>query len=551
MTTMTDAQSVEVASYQVRDFQVRAVSADKREVEGIAVPWGEVADLGWFTEEIQRGAVRGDNTIQLWWRHSEPIGVVTFAEDQDGGYFIRAKISETPRGDEAFTLLRDGVIDQFSIGFETVAYEVREDGQVAHIIRTEIIVREVSLVPFPAYDGAQVQNVRQGANHKKGNTMPTTPAPGSEVAVPDTFAGSAVDLEARAMIEDLERRFGIQVTMQPDGPHIDTRSAGEILKAVKAGDQGTIDTINGLLTRAYTGGTTADAIMRNSWVGDLTRIVEGAAPLLDLFSSGDLPDTGMTIEFGRLKTNTVVVSKQANQGDDLPYGKVAVETDTAPVDTFGGYGELSFQAVERSSVNLLNTLLLAQAIATGKALNLAIRALFTTIVAAQVAANNTVSVQATGADYADWIDAIVDAAIKFDLLGLPITGIVANATVFKALGRLTAADGRPVLLVQGDGNNNVGTFNPAGLKGNLAGITIVLDAGLPTTQADGPDAGTELDPLNTAVFVNENAIRVYRDPIVRLQDENIVNLSKQFSVYVYAAMADEIPQAIVPVVWTA
>jgi hypothetical protein len=33
---------------------------------------------------------------------------------------------------------------------------------------------------------------------------------------------------------------------------------------------------------------------------------------------------------------------------------------------------------------------------------------------------------------------------------------------------------------------------------------------------------------------------------VRLQDSNIINLSQSFSVYFYAAFADEIPGAIVP-----
>ena len=52
---------------------------------------------------------------------------------------------------------------------------------------------------------------------------------------------------------------------------------------------------------------------------------------------------------------------------------------------------------------------------------------------------------------------------------------------------------------------------------------------------------------NESAFVNSNAIRFYTSPIVRLQDENIINLSKDFSVYTYAAIADEIPAAVVPV----
>lgn len=543
---MTTRLEEALSGVQHRTFQVRATDTEKREVEGIAVPWGQVADLGWFTEEVQRGAVNADSSgAQLWWRHTEPIGRVVFSEDQDGGWFIRAKISETARGDEAMTLLRDGVIDQFSIGFETIAYEVREDGPTTHIVQTEIHVREVSLVPLPAYEGAQVSNVRTGDNRKK-----ETPMPERENTTPEDQTQAI--LELRELVGDLERRFGAQITIGVDHtPQIDTRSAGAILKSIAGGDQDTIEIVNGIMERAYTGGTTADTVMKNSWVGDLTRIVDDAAPLIGLFSTGDLPEKGNVIEFGRLKSNTVVVTKQVNEGDDLPYGRVQVETDTAKVETYGGYGELSRQVIERGTVNLLDTLLLAQAIATGNAMDAEIRALYVTIHAAQVAANNTVTIPSTGADYQDWINALVDAALKFKKLGLPITGLLVNAVVFKELGGITAEDGRPVLLIRGDGNNNIGTFNPSGLTGDLAGCTIVLDAGDAITQADGPDVGTELDVLRRAAFVNKLAIRSYMDPLVRLQDENIINLTKQYSVYRYAAFADEYPQAIVPVVFGA
>jgi hypothetical protein len=95
-----------------------------------------------------------------------------------------------------------------------------------------------------------------------------------------------------------------------------------------------------------------------------------------------------------------------------------------------------------------------------------------------------------------------------------------------------------VLLVSGNGTNNIGTLNPVGLSGDLAGLTIRLDAGL---AAGAP----------SAAFVNADAVRLYADPAKRLTDENIVNLTKQFSLYTYAAVAQEIPAAVVPVAFAA
>lgn len=517
-----------MGSLQHREFQIRAVDTEKREVEGIAVPWGQVADLGWFTEEVQRGAVQDSEDTQLWWRHTDPIGMVSAHEDQDGGWFIRTKISKTTLGDDALTLARDGVVKNFSIGFEPVEYTTREDGDKVHITHTNIRVREVSLVPLPAYDGAKVTNVRQGISPtRKVSEMPTLEeAPATQKDV----------LEVRDAVSEIERRMAT-FRQAPEAPVADTRSAGQILKAIAAGDESVIREYNELMQRDFTGGTTADTVMKPGWVGDLTRIIGEASPLVGFFASGALPPTGMSIEYAQLKSNTVAYGKQPAEGADLPYGKVQIETKTAPVETYGGWSELSRQTIERASVNVLQTTLEAQAVAAGKAMNAAMRAAFLALHTSQTAAANTVEIP-VAPSYQSWINAIVDAAIKYDDLGLNLDGLLVNAVLFKALANLEASDGRPVLLVQGNGVNNIGTLNPTALSANLANVTVTLDAGWKAGAA-------ATDPMGA--FANKRALRSYISPVTRLQDENIINLSKQYSVYNYAAFAPEIPAAVVPV----
>lgn len=133
---------------QRREVLIRAVDTEKREIEGIAVPWGQTADIGWFTESVERGAVVESDDAQLWWRHKDPIGAMSYHEDQDGGWFVRMKVSKTSLGEDALTLARDGVVTNFSIGFEPIEYTIREDGDKTHITQTKIRVREISLVPF-------------------------------------------------------------------------------------------------------------------------------------------------------------------------------------------------------------------------------------------------------------------------------------------------------------------------------------------------------------------------------------------------------------------
>jgi hypothetical protein len=134
--------------------------------------------------------------------------------------------------------------------------------------------------------------------------------------------------------------------------------------------------------------------------------------------------------------------------------------------------------------------------------------------------------------YATWTAAAIDASVKLSAEGLSLDALIVDTANFKALMALVGADGRPVFLVSGQGVNNIGTLNIPTLGGQFANIPVVLD----------PDLSGK------TAFVNSAAIRMYSSPVVRLQDENNVNLSKDFSVYSYVATAPEIPAGIIAVV---
>ena len=141
---------------ETRSFEVR-LDAETREVSGIAVPYGQVADIGPYKEQFVAGAIRSIEDVKLFWQHSEPIGKIIEGRDTEEGFEIRAKISDTPRGNEAYTLLKDNVINKFSIGFMPV--EQTRDKDL--VTRTLVSLKEISLVSFPAFSGASVAEVRE------------------------------------------------------------------------------------------------------------------------------------------------------------------------------------------------------------------------------------------------------------------------------------------------------------------------------------------------------------------------------------------------------
>lgn len=504
----------------------------KMTITGRAVPYDEPTLIGFQTEEtIAPGALRAPDDsmtgVKACWRHNEPIGRVTTLEDREDGLYFTMTLSDTAQGRDAYTLAKDGVIDRVSIGFEPVTQEITEDpatGAVS-VRRTDAILREISLVPFPAYEGATITNVRAADTTTKNGEPVTTTAPAPEA--PDTLT--------RADLDAFEQRMTDLIPAAPAAPAQDTRSAGEFIKALVAGDAETRD----LYARAFDGAKTSDdGSMKPAFIGDLTRLFAAMDNLAPLFQTGALPNEGMSIEFSELSANTVSVTEQAVEGADLTKGKVTIKDRTAPVKTWGGYTSLSVQAIERTRAPMLNHHLNAMALAAGKASAENFTNEFATAVKGQDANKITIAKAPNALTWADLSGMVIDAAAKFSDLALTLDGLIVNKATFKALAGLTGTDGRPLMTVTGTGTNTVGNVAPLNLSGDVAGLKIT------------PAIRLESNALGTGIygaFYSTLAMRQYESPLVQLQDQNVLNLTHAFSVYRYSAVAAEIPGGLVPV----
>ena len=492
-----------------REYAASAQSSDDRTVSGIAVPYGDEIEYtrGYF-ETVAPGAFNPETNgpVKLFWSHRDVIGTVTEARNTPEGLEITARISETSLGNDAYALARDGAIDRFSIGFVPLASDTTrdEDGNT-HVVHTSIAVREVSLVPFPAYNNAVVTEVR------------STPEP-KETPMTDTLTPALDEIAER--MASLEQAFA--ASAPAPAPAVDTRSAGEVLKALARGDENEIRAYNGTVS-------SADGTMtRPTWIKDLTRLVDTVNPLKALFQTGPLPPDGLNLEFTELATNTIAVDAQAAEGDDLQIGKISTREKTTPVKTFGGY---------TTRVNLLQVHLNGMALAAGQRSANYFASVFATAVQARAAAALTSPKTASALTWSDISGLMVDAAAAFQDAGLPLDGLIVDKATFKALAALTASDGRPLMNVSGTGANTVGTFNPAGLNGDVVGIKVT-----PNLMAKPDELGVKV----VGAFYSSLAMRTYETPVAQLQDENILNLSKAFSVYRYQAVAAEIPSGLVP-----
>lgn len=220
--------------------------SEGRIVSGIAVPFnsptqiferGRVFSETWVkgstAEHIQK---RGDRIKVLGFHDSRtlPLGKPVGLEDRAQGMWIEARISDTQAGNEALTLVRDGVLDGFSVGFS-----IPEGGDTWNRDETERTitranVHEVSLVNFPAFDLARVEAIRSAPKSISpfitslsagGSTMFVTFDAGRVVR--DASDGSPVNPVAPHAYISLNNPMICDVCGRPEGDHADGHASTE------------------------------------------------------------------------------------------------------------------------------------------------------------------------------------------------------------------------------------------------------------------------------------------------------------------------------------
>lgn len=150
-------------------MELRLDSSDGRLLTGVAVPYGVVTMNTSHPggERFARGAFKRTISNQKGrlpklfrnHDHGQAVGVAAELRDTDDGVLASWRIADTPAGNAVLQEVREGVLDSLSVGFRAVREDVVEgvrEVREAHLF-------EVSLVPMPAYPGAQVMSLRSAS----------------------------------------------------------------------------------------------------------------------------------------------------------------------------------------------------------------------------------------------------------------------------------------------------------------------------------------------------------------------------------------------------
>jgi HK97 family phage prohead protease len=164
--SMTETQKTLTVGLDLKQF-----NDDSGEFQGYASVFntvdadGDVIVPGAFKQTIQEHQERGTMPKMLW-QHDfrEIVGKFTeMSEDENGLMVTGHFITDVAKGREAYALMKAGVLDSMSVGFNIVDAGPGESRSMGRVIQN-VDLWEVSLVTWGANPDAKVTNVkaRQG-----------------------------------------------------------------------------------------------------------------------------------------------------------------------------------------------------------------------------------------------------------------------------------------------------------------------------------------------------------------------------------------------------
>jgi HK97 family phage prohead protease len=506
-----------MSEIETRSFELRLDNLEERTITGIAVPYGQDANIGGaYVERFAPGAIDSVQDVKLFYGHNSemlPVGKVIEGRETDNGYEITGKISETSLGNDVLTLMRDGVLNKFSVGFMPVDQE--RDGNV--VTRTKVSLKEVSIVNWAAYDLADITEVRSS---DEPDEQTPTPTQESESELENTN----IELDVRSVQDEVaELRRVVESSVAPVAPsapeYMKYRSFGEYAQAFAKGDAAAVE-----LARAAS--TSADTYAAPGYIGYINKLIQSNRPSWNVWSSSVLPANGMTVEYAAITANTLAVGEQDPENEALSFGNLTIDNVSTAVKTYGGYTQVSKQTLLRGSVDYAGVVFDALAVAYANATNTAAKA--------KIAALDFTGkvMDLDGGTAASVIEGLIDGVkyIKSNS-GLNAEFILCSADSYKYFMKIADSAGRPIVNVNNDGSNTFATANND-LTGSIWGIPVIVD----------PSLGTGL-----AYLANSRALLTMEanGSGTKLTSQDVSTLTDTLSLFGFAAIAVPFEAAIV------
>jgi HK97 family phage major capsid protein/HK97 family phage prohead protease len=160
-------------------FKIKAVQEDQRMIEGIA----STPTPDRMNDVVEVDGIAFSLPMPFLYQHNadQPIGHVISAKKTSDGLVIKAQMAADigiQYINEAWALIKAGLVQGLSIGFRSVEEAYNRDTGGYHFIKTDLY--EISAVTIPANAEATILNVKSAAQaalgHKRSGSISTAPS---------------------------------------------------------------------------------------------------------------------------------------------------------------------------------------------------------------------------------------------------------------------------------------------------------------------------------------------------------------------------------------
>tara|TARA_R110002126_G_scaffold32836_1_gene103453 strand:+ start:2056 stop:3564 length:1509 start_codon:yes stop_codon:yes gene_type:complete len=417
---------------------------------GRAVPYEQTTQIGGMSESFARDSFNPSEVIgkPFAYRHGEPIGVITGAENKPDGLYIDFQIVNTVQGRDAATLMRTGASKGLSVGFKPIKSVMNRAGDAIQHMAASLL--EVSQTHMPAY-ATGVSEIREDEEIMSVETVEETPA-------------VSADMEAREAIGSMRQELAsLAASVHVSAPAVHElaqyRSFGEYRLAVLNGE---------IESRALFDQVTANnpGVLPPNWSLIVRGIFDLGAPTISAFGRESAGTTGMTFNWPYWEGDlTEIVAEQIDEKDEVNSVAINILKGTANLKTYAAGSDISFQLLQRSSPSYVDA-------HTRIMLNSYVQVTDIAFVGAVYGAR-TVQAYDFAADTtgAAFREAVFGASVAVQTAtGMPAEFVLVSPTVFTKIGGWSTFF-----------PSNYGTFNVSGtaqsntLGVNVSGLPVILD----------------------------------------------------------------------------
>jgi HK97 family phage prohead protease len=465
---------------------------------GRAVPYDQTTKIGQMSESFARDSFNPADAIgkPFAYRHGEPIGVITGAENKPDGLYIDFQIVNTAQGRDAATLMRTGASRGLSVGFQPIKSVMNRAGDaVQHMAATLL---EVSQTHMPAY-ATGVSEIRE--DEEKEETM-------SEQTTDEAPVVSA-DIEAREAIGSMRQELAtLSASVHVSTPAVHElaqyRSLGEYRLAVLNGD---------IESRALFDQVTANnpGVLPPNWSLIVRGIFDLGSPTINAFGRESAGTTGTTFNWPYWDGDlTTIVEEQIDEKDEVNSVAINILKGTATLKTYAAGSDISYQLIQRSSPSYVDA---HTRIMLNSYVQVTDIAMVAAVYGARTPLNYDFAADTTGTAFRE---AVFSASVDVQTAtGMPAEFVLVSPTVFKKIGGWSTFF-----------PSNYGTFNVSGtaesrtLGVNVSGLPVILDRNI---------GG------NAILVSNREAARFIEDGPRLATVENAALLGRDVAIYGYGA----------------